>query len=208
MGIISAVIRWRLARRGADLASTAYQEPLARSAEATTILAILPALAPLLSVLKSRGTMSWLPEHILTGFALTLLYLLLAGMERRKRMARLAGAMLIGGLVAATGFVATIHEDRPLVSQLPLLALAIAGAGTFLAAVAIRVRHVVGTETDVTQRPVPWYGVLGAWRGPAALAGVLSLAIASISLHPSDSVVPAYTAVFLTLPAFLLAWGF
>src|SRR5207249_11492139 len=55
---------------------------------------------------------------------------------------------------------------------------------------------------------VPWYGVLGAWRGPAALAGVLSLAIASISLHPSDSVVPAYTAVFLALPAFLLAWGF
>jgi len=214
MGGFSALIRWRLASRAALAPGdrknkpSAFQEPLARSAEATTILAIFAALAGgLLSILRSRGVLSWVPAHIVTAFALMLLYLLLAGTERRKGMARLAGAMLIGGVVAAAGFVMTIHEDQGLVSQLPLLALVIAGAGTLLAAVAIRIRHLVGADADVTQRSVPWYGVLVAWRGPAALAGVLSLAIASISLHPGATVAPIYTALFLATTAFLLAWG-
>jgi hypothetical protein len=214
MGGFSAFIRWRLMRRIGgtevfELRSSAFQEPLARSAEATTILAILAALAGgLLSILKSRGVLSWIPAHILTAFTLMTVYLLLGGMERRKSMARLAGAMLIGGVVAAAGFVITIHEDQPLTSQVPLLALAIAGASTFLAAVAIRVRKVVGTEADVTQRSVPWYGILVAWRGPAAFAGILSLALVTISLHPGESIAPIYTAAFLAATAFLLAWGF
>ena len=56
-------------------------------------LAILAALAGgLWSPLKSEGIMFWVPAHILTAFSLTVLYLLLAGIERRKGLARLAGS--------------------------------------------------------------------------------------------------------------------
>jgi hypothetical protein len=209
MGGISWAIRGRLLRRGASLTETVYQEPLARSAEATTVLAILAALAGgLLSILRSRGVLSWVPAHILTAFTLMSLYLLLAGMERRKGLARLAGVMLIGGVVACTGFAATIQEDQALTAQLPALALGIAAAGTFLAAIAIRVLRAVGVDADVRQPSLPWYSVLIAWRGPAAFAGILSLGLASISLHPGESISPVYTATFLAVIAFLLAWGF
>jgi hypothetical protein len=217
MAGFSALIHYRRARRelsvhGANVADarpSAFQEPLARSAEATSILAILAALAGgLWSPLKSEGIMFWVPAHILTAFTLMALYLLLGGLERRKGMARLAGVMFIGGVVAATGFIVTIRENLAIGPQLPMLALAIAGAGTFLSAVAIRVRLVLGTDAEVTQPSVPWYGVLVAWRGPAAFAAILAAGIASISLHPSDSIAPAYTAAFLAATAFLLAWGF
>jgi hypothetical protein len=209
MGGISWAIRRRLLRRGASLTETAYQEPLARSAEATTVLAILAALAGgLLSILRSRGVLSWVPAHILTAFVLMAVYLLLAGMERRKGLARLAGVMLIGGVVACTGFAATIQEDQALTAQLPSLALGIAAAGTFLAAIAIRVLRAVGADADVRQPSLPWYSVLIAWRGPAAFAGILALGLASISLHPGVSISPVYTAACLAATAFLLAWGF
>jgi hypothetical protein len=188
---------------------SAFQEPLARSAEATTILAILAALAGgLLSNLKSEGILYWVPAHILTAFSLMAVYLLLAGMERRKGMARLAGGMLIGGVLAATGFVVTNRENLALAPQLPLLASSIAGAGAFLAAIAIWVRHRVGPDADVKQASVPWYGVLAAWRGPAAFAAILAIGIASISLHPGDTLAPVFTATFLAATAFLLAWAF
>jgi hypothetical protein len=214
---LSLLIRRRVAIRAAltpradhsPLGSSAFQEPLARSGEATTILAILAALAGgLWSNLKSQGIFSWVPAHIATAFCLMSVYLLLAAMQRRQGMARLAGAMLIGGVVATTGFVITIRENLALTPQLPMLATSIAAAGAFLAAVAIRIRHVVGTDMDVRQPSCPWYGVLVAWRGPAGLAGILSLAIGSISLHPGTSGAPVYTALFLAATAFLLAWGY
>lgn len=213
----SWLIRRRLARKpelspGAENLKhrpSAFQEPLARSAEATTILAILAALAGgLWSNLRSQGILYWVPAHILTAICLMAVYLLLAVMERRKAMARLAGGMLIGGVVAATGFVVTFRENLALAPQLPMLAMSIAGAGVFLAAVAIRVRQKVGLDADVRQPTVPWYGVMTAWRGPAAFAGVLPLALASISLHPGESIAPVYTGIFLAATAFLLAWGF
>jgi hypothetical protein len=238
MAGFSALIHFRRASRGASAAGaniinagpSAFQEPLARSAEATSILAILAALAGgLWSPLKSEGIMFWVPAHILTAFSLMALYLLLAGMERRKGMARLAGVMFIGGVVATTGFIVTIRENLALAPQLPILAMAIAGAGTFLATVAIRVRFVLGAdtlpppnpgahaprlatdpgaETGSTQVYGPWYGVLVAWRGPAAFASILAATITSGSLTSVDSVAPSYTASFLAATAFLLAWGF
>jgi hypothetical protein len=116
--------------------------------------------------------------------------------------------MLIGGVVACTGFAATIQEDQALTAQLPALALGIAAAGTFLAAIAIRVLRAVGPEADVRQQSVPWFGVLAAWRGPAAFAGILALGLAAISLHPGESISPVYTAACLAATAFLLARGF
>src|SRR5206468_8390111 len=112
------------------------------------------------------------------------------------------------GVLAATGFIVTIRENLALAAQLPVLAMSIAAAGAFLAAIAIRIRHVVGHNADVTQPSVPWYGVLVAWRGPAAWAGILSFALASISLHAGTSVVPTYPALSLPSTAFLLASGY
>src|SRR5258708_24074779 len=98
MGGISWAIRGRLLRRGASLIGTAYQEPLARSAEATTVLAILAALAGgLLSILRSRGVLRWVPAHILTAFVLMAIYLLLAGMGRGQGVGRLARLMVLRG---------------------------------------------------------------------------------------------------------------
>src|SRR5262249_47305664 len=53
-----------------------------------------------------------------------------------------------------------------------------------------------------------WYTVLAAWRGPSAVAATTALVLASISLQPGTSALPAYTGVFLAATAFLLAWAF
>jgi hypothetical protein len=185
----------------------AYREPLARSGEAVSLLAVLAALV------GGLASGCWALEHVFTSGCLLAVFLLLAVVERRTSMARLAGLVLIGGVVAATGWAQTGAESAALAPQLPGIGLWVSVVGCLMAAMALwTMREAPEPQTSEVDKTsevsVPWYSVLFAWRETAIVAVVLALAASLPSLRDYQSVLPFYTAIFLAATTFLLVLEF
>src|SRR5262249_29605582 len=77
---------------------------------------------------------SWRFEYVVTGGCLCVLFVTLAAWERGVGLARRAGLMLIGTVVALAGWAGTAGEAPNLAA---LLALSVAGTSTLMAAVSV-----------------------------------------------------------------------
>src|SRR5205807_3141197 len=115
----------------------------------------------------------WAFAHVLTGGCLLVLYLLLAGMERRTDLARLAGATLSGTAAAVGGWLGdalphSLHLEGARFTA--LIATAVAGASALMAAVAAwgewSAAAAPTSPPSSAERPAgPWFTVLpAAWR--------------------------------------------
>jgi hypothetical protein len=171
---------------------SAFAEPLARSGEAVTLVAIGAALWGGLT------TLAWSGEQVVTGACLFGLYLLLAAVEARGFLARLAGLLLIITAAVAAGWAVTVAEVTEITAW---IALCIATASTLMAAVAV---WAANRET-----PTAWYRVLTrAWLETAIVAGILSLVLVGLGTSIPKSPLPTYIGVLVTATALLLAWGY
>jgi hypothetical protein len=170
--------------RGGDLAAV-YRDPLARSAEAVTPLALLASLWSFVYLGE------WSLALVVTAGCLFALYLLLATAERQVMPARVSGLMLIGMAATLAGWAGTLAG----VVDLPgWIHLAIAAAGVVLAGVAI------------CRGPISV--LAGPWREIAIVAGVLALGLTGWSFALPSSGLPAWTLGLVAATAFLLAWGY
>jgi hypothetical protein len=135
-------------------APSAFAEPMARTSGVVTLAALGAALWG--SLWGDDSAMKWLGDHVITAGCLFALYLLLAALERRAFLARLAGFLLIITAAVSAGWMVTVTEA---VEVTAWIALSIAAASTVLAGVAV---WAAARET-----PTAWFRVLTrAWLEP------------------------------------------
>jgi hypothetical protein len=154
---------------------------------------------------------SWQFEYVITGGCLCGLFATLAAWQRGVGLARIAGVLLIGTVVAVTGWAGTAAEAPNLAA---LLALSVAGISTVMAAVSVWVTHrlrgpAAPPEGSATAPPA-WYGVFAlAWRETSALAAGLGLVLALASETFTAGIeLHALALALLAATAFLLAWRY
>jgi hypothetical protein len=160
-----------------------YGEPLARTAEGLAPVALLAAAWPGLQFL------TWMPEQAGAAAVITALFLLLALVERRPFLARLAGWMLLATVVIGAGCWA---------GTAPAVGVAVAATGMFLAVVSVRVLRPAAEK----KRRRIFY----VWRETAAATLPLALACLIPSLSANSLPRPAVVGVILTTTGVLLAW--
>jgi hypothetical protein len=164
-------------------------EALVRSAEGTALVALAAA------VWAAVFEMAWALAYVVAGLCLFALFLLLAVVERRALLARVAGGLLIATGAAGAGWLAPQAGADP-------IALGIAATGLVMAAVAVAAPRLVPGSA-------PRVAVLGAWRETALGAGLLALllALATVPAHGPAPLHP-WTGGLLAATALTLAWSY
>lgn len=162
---------------------------------------------PMPKVGPSNGP--WVVEHVLTGCCLFAMYLLLAKSERRKEVARIAGWMLIGTVVAGAGWMSVCLTLSYLEA---VIGLCLAITSYLIASLTIWIdpplRQVPNAGTEELASP-PWYVAFGSvWRETAIAAGIFALAWSGFGPGLLTSNLPSFTLGLLAVTAFRLAWGY
>ena len=181
--------------------AAAFAEPLARSAEAVALLALVAGVWGGIAILACSA------EAVIAGVCLTGLFALLAVREQRRLPASLAGCLLTATAVVFAAWAGTLGGAALLT---PWLAFASAAAATLMAAVAVWVGRPRPGDSEAPAEAARWSpATLGsAWLETAAVAGVLALALIGVSLPAGLSPLHTYTGGLLTVTALLLAWGY
>ena len=170
-------------------------EPLARSAEVLSAVALIASLWVLAST-PCRAS-----EPVVAGGILFGLYCLLAAVERRKVLGFVSGLMLIATAVAAGGWWSINHTAYP---PIQFIVLTVAAASTILVVLALGVERFLSSPED-SAHP---FSLLCALRvAPMArrlLRGVVQLAaIAAVAGLLLNSPFSAYSPLFAWAAVFL-----
>jgi hypothetical protein len=144
----------------------------------------------------------WQFEQALACSLLLIQYTVLAAVRQSTSRAREAGLLLIGTVIAITGWAGTIWV---LPDRAALIGFTLAVTSAVMAAVSVWATRGV---REGEPQPV-WYGApAAAWRETSALAAVLGLLLALLSPAFTAPGLPAFTFAFLAVSAFLLAWRY
>jgi hypothetical protein len=141
-----------------------FAEPLARTGEAVTLLAIVAGLW------SGYLDQSWVFEHVLTAAGIVVLFWLLAFTEGRPFLAWLAGIGLMLMFGVAAGWATTLVTSSQVAGW---IGSSLVACSLVLATVAMVANH-----TSPSSR---WRVFTPAWLQVAALAGLLGLALAVAS---------------------------
>ncbi len=190
--LLFRVISIRLSAPLSEGQGSSFRAPLVGTGPGVALLALLavPAAAWL--------TPMWSPHQIATGIALGAFFLLHAIVERRTPAVVMSGLCGLGAIISAGGCLASVLADLPNApSTLGTLGTAGALAGVGLALIA-RTAH---------GGPSSRMWMLEAFRAPAAVAGFVSLAFASIAAYNDSSLLSSYSGAMAALAFLILAAG-
>ena len=212
--VILAIIHGRLFRSESHFLSpfrycsssvAVFAEPLARTGEGLAVAAILVTLWTGVSL------QTWAFESFLTGACSFGLFFLLALVEQRTWFARLAGFLVIGTVVAGTGWAVTALDASGIASWISLGA---ATSSTLVAGIAV---WTIWPKTALDRKGIPslesqWPRwnlaiVKNAWLETGVLAELFTIGLIPLSLSSDPWALLAYAGVFLATTSLLLAWG-
>jgi hypothetical protein len=169
----------------------AYREPLARSAESTTVLAVIA------SAWAGWNTGAWALEHVASGLSLFLVYLLLAAWERRAVHIYLAGGAFSGTAAALAGWLVTSGQAD---LRTGWIALAVGASGLLMALGSVLG---IGTASGRSRSQLA-----SAWRVPATGAGILALVLIAVQAIALSTPLLSGTLLLVALTALVLAFAY
>jgi hypothetical protein len=203
VALAAAMMRGRRLTEGpAELGAPVYlAQPLCRVSEAVAWMAALAGAC-------AGWLLPWQVEYVVTGTALVIQYVLLVGLSPNLRLARIAGWLLIGTVVATAGWAGTLAETSNLVG---LIGLCVAATSTAMATVSVwatRPGAIAESSPPVGSPRPTWFGVLAAaWRETSAAAALIGLALSLLTPYWDSGLLTASLAA-LAATAFLLAWRY
>jgi hypothetical protein len=161
--------------------------------------------------LLSGWLLPWQLAHAGTGAALLIQYVILAAAARSIGLARDAGWVLIGTVIAAAGWAA---HSAAYPAPTALIAASLAATSILMAVVSVRAtrtRRMFTGPAPETSGPdaAPWFAVFApAWRETSAVAALLSLGLCLPPSSVPDSALYPGTLAGLAVTALLLAWRY